>query len=85
MKATIFSIVALVASLTAAAPAMFNATATAAVKIDLNKAINIPPICLVCDGFGAGCVAACIAGGLFDPICDICAGPAIETCLTVSL
>jgi len=49
--------------------------------IDVNKAVDIPPACTVCDAFGAGCIAACIAGGPIDPICDICAGPAIGTCL----
>ncbi|KAK0387784.1 hypothetical protein NLU13_4029 [Sarocladium strictum] len=42
---------------------------------------DIPAACGVCDAFGAACVAACIAGGPADPLCDICAGPAIGTCL----
>jgi hypothetical protein len=45
---------------------------------------SIPPACAICDGLGAACIAACIAGGPLDPLCDICAGPSIGECLAVS-
>lgn len=58
--------------------------ASGAAAMVIGKAIDIPPACGVCDAFGIGCIAACVAGGPIDPLCDICAGPAIGTCLTVS-
>lgn len=73
-----------VVALLATLPAVIVAAPTPAGSIDANMAVNIPPACGVCDGFGAGCLAACIAGGPLDPICDVCAGPAIGTCLSVS-
>ncbi|KAM7183380.1 hypothetical protein V8F33_013618 [Rhypophila sp. PSN 637] len=43
--------------------------------------IIIADVCTVCNYFGLACIAACIAGGPIDPLCDICAGPAIGACL----
>lgn len=48
--------------------------------------LSIPPACTVCDALGVACVAACLAGGPADPLCDICAGGAlgiVTQCLTV--
>lgn len=59
--------------------------ASSATAMVIGTAIDIPPACGVCDAFGAGCLAACVAGGPIDPLCDVCAGPAIGTCLTVSI
>ncbi|KAI1846711.1 hypothetical protein JX265_008985 [Neoarthrinium moseri] len=49
-----------------------------ATDVQFVQAVSIPPECVVCDGFGLACVAACLAGGPLDPLCDICAGASIE-------
>jgi TPP-dependent indolepyruvate ferredoxin oxidoreductase alpha subunit len=78
------TLIATTLALVSAVPAAENhhstrATAVAGAKIN----VDIPPNCKICDSFGLGCVAACIAGGPIDPICDICAGPSIAACLQV--
>ena len=71
MKTATFGIIAAaILSLASAAPA--------------TPLVTVPGVCKVCDGFGIACIAACIAGGPVDPICDLCAGPTIGTCLGVS-
>jgi hypothetical protein len=47
-------------------------------------AIDIPPECGICDIVGIACIAACIAGGVINPLCAICAGVTLDKCLEVS-
>ncbi|KIN00602.1 hypothetical protein OIDMADRAFT_55183 [Oidiodendron maius Zn] len=71
MKSTVFGIFA------AAALILVSAT-----PVQHARGITIPPSCAICDGVGGPCLAACLAGGPADPLCDICAGPEIWECIT---
>ena len=75
MKSSFFAIIAVAtASLVSAAPSPAQNSAL----------VTVPPSCVICDGIAIPCIAACIAGGPADPLCDFCAGPEIWQCLTVS-
>jgi hypothetical protein len=75
MKSSFFAIIAVAtASLVSAAPSPAQNSAL----------VTIPPSCVICDGIGIPCIAACIAGGPADPFCDFCAVPEIWQCITVS-
>jgi hypothetical protein len=78
MKTAFFALVAATAlSLVSAVPAQ-KARSIAARSLVARDA------CTVCDDLGPACIAACIAGGPFDPVCDFCATPEIWECINVS-
>ncbi|KAM7201544.1 hypothetical protein V8F20_004772 [Naviculisporaceae sp. PSN 640] len=75
-------------SVTSAAPAGDVDATTSSVAVSrvtvaagAHIEVSIPPNCKICDTFGLACVAACLAGGPLEPLCDICAGPSIGACL----
>lgn len=70
-------------SLVSAAPATGNDLGSRGAVAGARVDVTIPPNCKICDSFGLACVAACLAGGPLDPLCDICAGPSIGACLQV--
>lgn len=87
MKSTIFALfAATIAAVSAAPTSSSGLVPDASQPFAVQPNISIPPSCVVCDGIGLGCIAACIAGGPLDPACDACAGGSlgiIEQCITV--
>lgn len=78
MKATFFTTFAL------AALALVSAAPTEEAR-SVNSLLQSRDACSICDGIGPSCIAACIAGGEFDPVCDFCAPGEIWECIDVSI
>jgi hypothetical protein len=76
------TVVLATAALVSATPK--GAVAPRAVAGTSVAAISIPPECAICDVVGIACIAACLAGGPIDPLCDLCAGVTLDKCLDVS-
>lgn len=77
MKSAFFAVAAAATlSLVSAVPAQ------KAYEVGL-RSLESRDACTVCDAIGGPCIAACVAGGPADPVCDFCATPEIWECINV--